>query len=48
MSREHWLIVFATATVVLTVVGVLLERPMEHAGGSSILALGRLPRSRNE
>jgi hypothetical protein len=27
-----------TATVVLTVVGVVLERPMEHAGGPSILA----------
>lgn len=38
MSRKRWMIVLGTATVVLTVVGVLLERPMEHAGGPGILA----------
>lgn len=38
MSRKQWLIVLGTATVVLTIVGMLLERPMEHAGGPSILA----------
>jgi hypothetical protein len=38
MSRKRWLIVLGTATVVLTIVGVLIERPMEHAGGPSILA----------
>ena len=38
MSRKHWMIVLGTATVVLTVVGVLLERPMEHAGAPGILA----------
>lgn len=38
MSRKRWMIVLGTATVVLTVVGVLLEQPMEHAGGPSILA----------
>ena len=39
MSRKRWMIVLGTATVVLTVIGVLIERPMEHAGGPSILAL---------
>jgi hypothetical protein len=38
MSRKHWMIVLGTATVVLTVVGVLLERPIEHAGAPGILA----------
>lgn len=38
MSRKQWLIVLGTATVVLTIVGMLLERPMEHAGGPGILA----------
>jgi hypothetical protein len=37
MSRKSWLVLLGLATVVLTVVGVLLERPMEHAGGPSIL-----------
>ncbi|MFZ1926438.1 MAG: hypothetical protein WAU42_09875 [Solirubrobacteraceae bacterium] len=38
ITRKYWLLVLGTATVVLTVVGVVLERPMEHAGGPSILA----------
>jgi hypothetical protein len=38
ITRKYWLIVLGTATVVLTVVGVVLEGPMEHAGGPSILA----------
>ena len=38
ITRKYWLIALGTATVALTVVGVVLERPMEHAGGPSILA----------
>ncbi|HWY89931.1 MAG TPA: hypothetical protein VNY31_04605 [Solirubrobacteraceae bacterium] len=38
MTRKDWMIVLGTATVALTVVGVLLERPMEHAGAPGILA----------
>jgi hypothetical protein len=37
-NRKQWLVLLGIATVVLTVVGVLLERPMEHAGGPDILA----------
>jgi hypothetical protein len=38
MSRKQWLILLGIATVVLTIVGVVLERPMHDAGGPGILA----------
>ena len=38
MHRKQWLIILGVATVVLTIVGVALERPMHDAGGPGILA----------
>jgi hypothetical protein len=38
MTRKRWLVLLGIATVVLTIVGVLIERPMHDAGGPGILA----------
>jgi hypothetical protein len=38
MNRKQWLIVLGIAMVALTVVGFLLEKPMERTGGPGILA----------
>ncbi len=38
MTRRQWLILLGVTTVVLTVVGIVLERPMRNAGGPGILA----------
>jgi hypothetical protein len=38
MNRKRWLVLLGIATVVLTIVGVVLERPLHDAGGPGILA----------
>jgi hypothetical protein len=37
MNRKQWLVLLGIATVALTIVGFLLEKPMEHAGGPGII-----------
>jgi hypothetical protein len=38
MTRKQWLIMLGIATIVLTIVGVVLEGPLHDAGGPGILA----------